>query len=307
MREAEPLRIFVQEASPPVRGHELFRGLLQQEGETRTLPLISKALRNSSGKNTSELREKDMAVGPRADSQDRDERSVRSMDEISCSYTDYDFRGEHKGSEANPTPKEESPTEVGPPSKTSSLKVFLSPSSALTPWKLTAELTRFYPDVRFKEECYGLLVRGAPARIGALIAQLRSRYPYDTFVRETVGKTSRAQVFSGFLQVAGEYPLLPLISEALRRAQGKEKTETASEGSDEIDRVERRVSMERCRYIQPIKTIDFVRIYGTSGDEIRCPRAREGCPWEFEDDCIYGLLEHIPARKYWFYAANSYS
>lgn len=44
LRESDPNRIFVYEASPSIRGHHVFSGFLQLSGELTILPLISQAL-----------------------------------------------------------------------------------------------------------------------------------------------------------------------------------------------------------------------------------------------------------------------
>ena len=50
LRETDSHRVFVYEASPPIRGHRVFSGFLQLSGELNLLPLISQALEGGEGK-----------------------------------------------------------------------------------------------------------------------------------------------------------------------------------------------------------------------------------------------------------------
>jgi hypothetical protein len=272
---------------------------------------MSKALEDSFGEARTEPEEEGMVNGGWASAiHGRGEQSARKAREINGPTSDYDFRREPEGYKVARTIKEESPTTDGSLSNAFSIKVFLNPDSPLTPSTLKEALTGLDPDIRVKEECYGLLVGGTPSQVFALINQLRTKYPFETFIRETVARPGSARVFSGFLQIAGEYPLLPLISRALRRtranAAGKAAEGTTEQSGDTCTKA-LKVSMERCRYLLPIKTIDFVRFQQANGGEIpviRCPRAREGCVWADRNECIYGLLEPMPVKG-WFYTTNA--
>ena len=148
------------------------------------------------------------------------------------------------------------------------VRVVLSPDSENTPaslwYKVFTELSGGDNKVLVKEKAYGLLIRGPKELVDGIVEELKKIEPNRVFVYESSPTIKGHSIFSGFLQLSGELPLLPLISQALEDGGLREGVPKVS------------VKLVRCKYVRGwymnAKNIVALLIdYGDGKVKVRCP------------------------------------
>ncbi|MEM4297960.1 MAG: DUF2102 domain-containing protein [Nitrososphaerota archaeon] len=187
--------------------------------------------------------------------------------------------------------------------KALSVKVFLSLGSGLSPKNLLKEVTNL-EDVRAKETCYGLLISGDPDRVERVAKHLRESYPHDIFIKECGPKLRSRRIFTGFLQTAGEYRTLLMLSHALRQADEGHHKDGGICVAPPLGLEISRLKLMRCPLF-PNKNVEVLLLHLKNGDVIvRCPDGKRCCIWYNSITCPYGMLEHNLHR--WYYAKPAY-
>jgi len=100
-------------------------------------------------------------------------------------------------------------------SEIEAVKIFLSPTSPLTPSVLRHRVEELAVRVTAVEKGYGVILKGRKADVEACVFELRKLDPTGIFVRKSGPPLKTQPVFRGFLQAAAEYSLLPQFSRAL--------------------------------------------------------------------------------------------
>ena len=171
-----------------------------------------------------------------------------------------------------------------------SVKVFVWFGSANIPSRLSKEIQEARIEVKVKETWYGLVIQGKRQNIDKAVELLRSKYPAEVFIKESAPYIRRRRVFSGFLQTAAEYELLPLISEALQPQQN----ETPQKEVSSIIPPKKAIGVRAMRC--PLflgRGVEALLIYYDNNDVIvRCPDGKNYCLWYSHISCPYGYLEH---------------
>jgi len=185
-----------------------------------------------------------------------------------------------------------------------SVKVFVWFRYAKIASRLFKEIQEAKIDVKVKETWYGLVIQGERQNIEKAVELLRSKHPAEVFIKESAPYIRRRGVFSGFLQTAAEYELLPLISEALRPQQNKTPQEEVSSIIPNKKAIVR-VRAMRCPLFLG-RGVEAILLYFDNNDVIvRCPDGKNYCLWYSHISCPYGYLEHNLEK--WYFTETVHS
>jgi len=185
-----------------------------------------------------------------------------------------------------------------------SVKVFVWFGFAGIPTRLSKEIQEVRIEVEVKETWYGLVIHGERQNIDKAVELLRSKYPVGVFIKESAPYIRRRRVFSGFLQAAADYELLPLISEALQSQQNKAPQKEVSSIIPHKKAIVG-VRVMRCPLFLG-RGVEALLIYCDNNDVlVRCPDGKNYCLWYSHVSCPYGYLEHNLEK--WYLSGTIYS
>jgi hypothetical protein len=171
------------------------------------------------------------------------------------------------------------------------VKVFLSPNSKINLSNLRDNSSQL--GVKAKEKPYGIVIKGTEKQVHIAIQELRKLDPATVFIRESAPPLQGKRIFQGFLQLSGEYSILPLISDAL-----KCNTSEASRGETETSIKESR--LVRCRYVYQYLGHVEAAVFRLENGEVlvRCFDGEGKCGWYNCTTCPYGTLIEKRNRKF---------
>ncbi len=185
-----------------------------------------------------------------------------------------------------------------------SVKVFVWFRSAQRPNRLSKEIQEAMLDVKVKETWFGLIIQGKRQSVDQAVELLRSKYPAEVFIKESAPYVKGRRVFSGFLQSAAEYEILPLLSEALQPQQNKMPQEERASILPH-QKVVARVRVMRCPLFLGREVEALLLYYDNNDVIVRCPKGKDYCLWYSHISCPYGYLEHNLEK--WYLSGTLYS
>lgn len=161
--------------------------------------------------------------------------------------------------------------------------------------RLLKEIQEARLKVKVKETWYGLIIQGKKQNVKKAVKLLRSRHPTEVFIKESAPYVKGHRVFSGFLQSATEYKILPLLSEVLQPQRNKMQQDR---------KAITKVKVMRCPLFVG-RGVAALLLYYNNDVIVRCPSGKNYCLWYSHISCPYGYLEHNLEK--WYIHETTYS
>lgn len=137
------------------------------------------------------------------------------------------------------------------------------------------EVLKIDDKLRVRETCYGLAISGDQLRVEKVLDHLRRKYPHDFFIRECGPRLGGHRVFTGFLQTAGEYQTLHIVSDALRAQEGHRKEGDMIWLAPPLGVEVTKTKLMRC-LLFPDKKVEVLLLHLKNKDVVvRCPDGKK--------------------------------